>query len=115
MTLSIHLLDTWTIHSIHFEQMVHRIHPAEVQLNKANASDTEAAFLDLNLSINDTVSTKAYDNQDDFDIVNFPFLDVGIPRRPYYGDYTSQLIRFSRASSHASDFKRPNKFNCQTP
>ena len=27
--------------------MVHRIYPAELQLNKANASDTEAAFLDL--------------------------------------------------------------------
>ena len=26
--------------------MVHRIYPAELQLNKANASDTEAAFLD---------------------------------------------------------------------
>ena len=39
--------------------MVHRIYPAELQLNKANASDTEAAFLDLNLSIDyDTVSTK---------------------------------------------------------
>ena len=40
---------TWTIYSIsmlfiHLEQMVHRIHPAELQLNKANASDTEAAF-----------------------------------------------------------------------
>ena len=29
------------------EQMVHRIYPAELQLNKDNASDTEAAFLDL--------------------------------------------------------------------
>ena len=31
--------------------MVHRIYPAELQLNTANASATEAAFLDLNLSI----------------------------------------------------------------
>ena len=30
--------------NIHFEHMVHRIYPAELQLNKANASDTEAAF-----------------------------------------------------------------------
>ena len=47
-------------------------------INKANLSDTETAFLDLNLSIhNDIVSTKIYDNRDDFnfDIVNFPFLD----------------------------------------
>ena len=56
--------------NIHFEQMVHRIDPAELQLNKANASDTEAAFLDLreNLSIhNDAVSTKIYDKRDNFD------------------------------------------------
>ena len=43
--------------------MVHRIYPAELQLNKPNAPDTEAAFLDLNLSIhNDIVSLKIYDN-----------------------------------------------------
>ena len=61
-----------------------------LQLNKANASDTEAAFLDLNLSIqNDIVSTKIYDKQDDFnfDIVNFPFLDGDVPQHPSYGVY----------------------------
>ena len=86
---------------IHFEHMVHRIYPAELQLNKANASDTEAAFLDLNLSIHyDVVSAKIYDKRDDsnFDIVNFPFLHGDVPQRPSYGVYISQLIRFARAS-----------------
>ena len=58
--------------------MVSQIYPSELQLNKANASDTEAAFLDLHLSIsNDIVSTKINDKRDnfDFEIVNFPFLD----------------------------------------
>ena len=71
--------------------MVHRIYPAELQLKKANASDTEAAFLDLNLSVhNDILSTKIYDKRDDFnfDIVNFPFLYGDYPRRPSYGVYT---------------------------
>ena len=37
--------------------MVDRIYPVELQLNKANSSDTEAPFLGLNLSIsNDAVS-----------------------------------------------------------
>ena len=54
-----YLDDLLSIDNIHFEQMVHGIYPTELQLNKNNASDTEAAFLDLNLSIhNDTVSTK---------------------------------------------------------
>ena len=48
---SIYLDDLLNIDNIHSEQMVHRLYPAELQLNKANASDTEAAFLDLNLYI----------------------------------------------------------------
>ena len=37
-------------------------------MNKAKTSDTEAAFLDLHLSINnDIVSNKIYDKRDDFD------------------------------------------------
>ena len=56
-----YLEDLLNIDNIHFEHMVHRIYPDELQPNKANASDTEAAFLDLNLSIhNDIVSTKIY-------------------------------------------------------
>ena len=53
-----------------------QIYSSDFQLNKANASDIEAASLDLHLSIsNDIVSTKFYDKRDDFDfeIVNFPF------------------------------------------
>ena len=52
-----YLDDLLNIYNIHFEQMVHRIYPVELQVNIANASNTEAAFLDLNLSIhNDTVT-----------------------------------------------------------
>ena len=86
------------------------------QLNKANASDTEAAFLDLHLSIsNDIVSIKIYDKRDDFDfeIVNFPFLDGDVPRSTSYGVYISQLIRFARASSYVADFNTRNKMLTQ--
>ena len=57
--------------------MVSQIYPTELQLNKANHSDTIAPFMDLDVSItNDIVSTKSYDKRDDlnFEIVNFPFL-----------------------------------------
>ena len=62
--------------------MVGQIYFTELQLNKANSSDTEAPFLDLNLSItNDIVSSKIYDKRDDFnfEIVNIPFLDALLP------------------------------------
>ena len=41
--------DLLNIDNIYFDQMVDRIYPTELQLNKANSSDTEASFLDLNL------------------------------------------------------------------
>ena len=75
----------------------------KLQLNKINTSDTTAAFLDLHLSIsNDIVSTKRSDKRDDFEIVNFQFLDGDFPRSTSYGVYISQLIRFARASSHVA-------------
>ena len=92
--------------------MVHRIYPAELQLIKANASDTESAFLDLNLSIHNDIVSKKCDKRDDFSlyIVNFPFLNGDVPQRPSYGVYISQLIRFARAFSHVTDFNNRNKF-----
>ena len=87
--------------------MVNRIYPPELQLNKAN---TEAPFLDLHLSIsNGFVSSKIYDKRDDFDIINFQFLDGNVPRSTSYGVYISQLIRFARVSSHVADFNARNK------
>ena len=106
-----YLDDLLNIENPYFEGMVNRIYPPELQLNKANTSDTEAPFLDLHLSIsNGFVSSKIYDKRDDFDfdIVNFPFLDGNVPRSTFYGVYISQLIRFARVSSHVADFNARN-------
>ena len=113
-TTSRYLDDILNINNVYFENMVSQIYPSE--LNKANASETEAAFLDLHLSIsNGIVSTKIYDKRDDFDfeIVNFPFLDGDVPRSTSYGVYISQLIRFARASSYVTDFNTRNKLLTQ--
>ena len=102
------LLDT---DNPYFEQMVDQIHPTELQLNKANSSDTEAPFLVLNLSItNGIMPSKIYDKRDDFnfEIVNFPFLDGDVSRSPSYGVYISQLIRFARVCSPVDDFNNRN-------
>ena len=78
--------------------MVGQIYPTDLQLNKANTSDNEAPFLDLNLSITIGIgSSKIYDKRDDFnfEIVNFLFLDGDVPLSPSYGDYISQLSCFA--------------------
>ena len=104
-----YLDDLLNIDNPYFEGMVNQIYPSELQLNKANISDTEAPFLDLHLSVaNGFVSSKIYDKRDDFDfdIVKFPFLDGDVPRR---ASYISQLIRFARVCSHVTDFNARNK------
>ena len=62
-----------------------QIYPHELQLNKANTSDTEAPFPDLHLSMSNAfVSFKIYDkrNDFDFDIVNFAFQMGTLPFLP---------------------------------
>ena len=54
-----YLDDILNINNEYFDNMVSHIYPSELQLNKANTSDTKAAFLDLHLSfLCDIVSTK---------------------------------------------------------
>ena len=70
-----YLDDLLNIDNPYFEGMVNQIYPSELELNKANTSDTEAPVLDLHLSIsNGFVSSKIYDKRDDFDfdILSFP-------------------------------------------
>ena len=107
-----YLDDLLKIDNPYFEGMVNKIYPPELQLNKANTSDTEAPILDLQLSISNCfVSSKIYDkrNDFDFDIVNFPILEGDVLRRPSYGVYISQLIRFDQVCSHDDYFNIRNK------
>ena len=43
-TASRYLDDILNINNVYFDNMVTQIYPSELQLNKANTSDTEAAF-----------------------------------------------------------------------
>ena len=93
--------------------MVGQIYQTELELNKLNSSDTEALFLDLNLSItNGIVSSKIDDKLDNFnlEIVNYPFLHGNFSRFLSYGVYISQVIRFARVCSNVGDFNNRNLF-----
>ena len=98
-TTSRYFDDILNINNVYFDSMTNQIYPSELQHNKANTSDKEAAFLDLHLSIsNDIHSTEIYDKRYDFDfeIVNFPFLDSDVPPSTSYGVYISLYL-----SSHS--------------
>ena len=107
-----YLNDILNLNNPHFESMISSIYPKELKFNKTNSSDTSAAFLDLDLSIeNGIISSKIYDKRDDFNfkIVNFPHLDGDVPKATSYGVYISQLIRFARACSLFDDFNEIRK------
>ena len=93
------------IDNAYFEQMESQIYPAERQLNKANSSDTEAFFLDLDLSITiNIVSSKLCDKRADF---NFPFL-VEMFLSPLPMVYTFCNLFFVRVCFNVDDHNNRN-------
>ena len=106
-----YLDDMFTIDNSGFEKYIPDIYPAELQLNKANTSDKETSFLDLNIKvIGSDIHTSVYDKRDDFGfpIVNFPWLCGDVPGLPTYGIYILQLVRFARCCTSILDFHSKN-------
>ena len=97
-----YLDDLLNINNYFFDSLVNHIYSSEPQVRKAYVSDTEASFSDLRLFIsNDFVNTKIFYKRDDF-------LDGDVPLSTSYGVYISQLIRYTRVSSHVDDFNTHN-------
>ena len=92
--------------------MVSQIYSTEQHLSNANSFDTEAQFLDLDLSLTNGIFMINKDNFY-FEIVNFSLLGGDISRSPSYGVYVSQLIRFSRVCSNVGDLT--NRSQISTP
>ena len=86
-----YLDDLLNMDNPYFKQMVSQIYPTDIQFTKANSSDTQAPFLDLDLYITDgIVSTKIYDKRDafNFEIVNFFYFLMEILLAPLPMVYT---------------------------
>ena len=86
LSLSTDIIEAFNYTSRYLDDLLNIDNPySELQLNKAYSSDTEAPFLDLNVSItNGIVSSKIYDKRDDFnfEIVKFKFHDEDDPHFP---------------------------------
>ena len=67
-----------------------------------------ALFLDLHLEIYiaGRLKTKLYNKREDFNFptVNISFICSNIPAAPAYGEYISQLLRYSRACGFYQEF-----------
>ena len=77
--------------------MVNQIYSPELQLIKANTSDTEAPFLDLHLSIsNGFVSSQIYNKRDDFDFDIYTWKKVREHPLCYEGKLWTSIILQSK-------------------
>ena len=66
-----YLDDIFTIDNPEFEKHIPDIYPAEFQLNKANTSDKETSFLDLNIKvIGSDIHTSVYDKRDFLSLIS---------------------------------------------
>ena len=79
-----------------FLDYLKEIYPSvQLTVEKANKSDHLADYLDLTFIIDSggKLSTRLYDNRDDFDfhIVNFPYFSSNIPSGLSYGTFRSSL------------------------
>lgn len=100
--------DVLSLNNPYFSQYLHLIYPSELEIKDTTDTRRTASYLDLflNIDTDGRLHTKIYDKRDDFNfpIVNFPCLSSNIPSAPSYGVYISQLILYSRACSHCTDF-----------
>ena len=86
-TKSRYLDDTLNVNNVYFDNMVNQIYPSELQLDKANTSDTEAMFLDLQLSISNDLFLPKYMINVTICILKWSishFLDGDVPRSTSY-------------------------------
>ena len=85
------------------------IDPKELVLVPDESDGLSTPFLDFQLVIeNGVVSTSIFDKRDafDFQIINFPTLTGNIPIKSSYGVFICELVRYARACTYFTDFKK---------
>ena len=95
-----------------FGKVFGSIYPKEMILKHTNINDTEANYLDLNIAVVDNKYIyQLFDKRNDFNfqVINFPNLSANIPRKPAYGVFISQLVRYTSINHNIEGFTRDTK------
>ena len=98
--------DVLSLNNFWFGDYLHCIYPNELEVKDTTDTEKSASYLDIHHEIDNRGILKKNDKRDDFifPIVNFLFISSNIPASPAYGDYISQLVRYSRACAQYSNF-----------
>ena len=90
-----------------FENNHKQIYPEELLLNKENTSNSQASFLDIDVTINNNkFVTSLYDKRNafPFSIVKMPHKCSNIPSNIFYAAIGAEILRIARACSDSNGF-----------
>ena len=90
-----------------YEKSFKEIYPPELTLKKENDEDTNATFLDMEITVlNGKFDHKLYDKRDafNFSIVRFPYKESNIPTKMFHSTIGAEALRISRATSSYKSF-----------
>ena len=100
--------DVLSLNNFKFGDFIDHICPIELEIKDTTDTAMSASYLELHLEIDSErwLRMKLYDKREDFNfpIVNFPFICSNIPAAPAYGEYSSQMLRYSRACDFYQEF-----------
>ena len=99
-----------------FDAIIHDIYPLAMELEITNVSPNKVNYLDLTISVyRGKYFYKSYDKRNDFgfEIINYPDIRGNAPKKPAYGVFISQLVRFCSINKSVHHFKRDVKILVQ--
>ena len=91
----------------HFDSVYTDIYPQALELKYTARSRTNASFLDMYISINNSIfNNKLFDkrNEFNFNVISLPNMSSNIPISQAYNTYYRQIIRYFKANNNYSNF-----------
>ena len=91
----------------HFDSVYTGIYLQALELKYTARSRTKASFLDMDISINNSIfNKKLFDKRNEFkfNVISLPNMSSNIPINKAYSTYYSQIIRYFKANTNGSNF-----------
>ena len=100
--------DLIILNYLHFENLIAKIYPSDLKMERSGNDNKNVNYLDVNISItnNGGISTDLYNKLDDFNfpVVMFTFPHGNMPISVGYNVFYSQILRYSNIISHLEPF-----------
>ena len=92
-----------------FETVIGDIYPPVMELDNTDLSPNKVNYLDMTIGIHrGRYFYKSFDKRNDFgfEVINYPDLSGNIPKKPAYGVFISQLVRFCMINKSVHYYKK---------